>query len=83
MNENNFIKPANNLTSISVTQTGDFSLSTGVVSLAFDCIIREHGAYWFAYGRTTAGLVCMEDDGNVLELARQQGVRIIKAVAYD
>ena len=75
----NFITGANDLTSISVMQAGDFLLSTGVLSVAFDCIIHSHNSYWFYYCRDSIGLVVFESEADVLELARQQGVRIIEA----
>ena len=79
MKTDNFITSTNTKTSFVAVQSDNFVLRTGVLSVAFDCIIHSHNSYWFYYCRDSIGLVVFESEADVLELARQQGVRIIEA----
>ena len=60
-----------------------FILRTGIISLAFDCIVEEFEAYWILDERHTVGLIHTFYLQEVLAMAKAQGVRIIKGATDD
>ena len=60
-----------------------FILRTGIISLAFDCIVEEFEAYWILDERHTVGLIHYDYQQEALTTAKAQGVRIIKAATDD
>ena len=60
-----------------------FILRTGIISLAFDCIVEEFEAYWVLDKRHTVGLIHYDYQQEALAMAKAQGVRIIKAATDD
>ena len=88
MQTDNFIKCANNKTSIdelpelakTIEHCGAFHMTTGNVIVQFDCICKSvvSDTYYLQWGRTTTGIIRNIQQDELVELARQQGARIIK-----
>ena len=84
-----FVYCYNQLTSINKApsagkeyECGSFHMITGNVIIRFDCIAETSTTYFLMVGRESVGLI-RGHEWSVVELARNQGVRIIKAATDD